>query len=77
MDRHPRLFAPGRTYFLEETWPGKESEVRDMRFDEFRLAARRVYDALVIHRFEASQQKIQLSFMIDDLLEKAQYLGGD
>jgi hypothetical protein len=76
LDRHPRLFAPGETHFFEEIWPGMESEVQDMRSEELRLAASRLYHALGNHRFEDSQQKIEASFTLDELLDKAQGLGG-
>jgi len=77
LDRHPRLFAPGETHFFEEIWPGMESEVQDMRAEELRLAASRLYHALGNHRFEDSQQKIEASFTLDELLDKAQGLGGE
>jgi hypothetical protein len=76
LDRHPRLYAPGETHFFEEIWPGREPEVRDARSGGLMHAASRLYYALGNHRFEASQQKIQESFTIDDLLDKAQCLGG-
>jgi hypothetical protein len=76
LGRHPRLDAPGETHFFEEIWPGREPEVLDMRSEELMLAANRLYYALGIHRFEVSQEKILSSFTIDDLLDRAQNLGG-